>query len=101
MREERFETKEKAAVEVYGRPLTVIVQLKNLSLTGACLEWESEQSASLQKGDLIKMTVVLSQIGRRHQVNGEVIWIEGQKSGVQFINSEEVVARMIEKASGF
>jgi len=92
----RFTTKEKASVEVYGRSGNIIVQVKNLSVTGACLEW-TQEDVSLQKGDLVRMTVVLKALNRRHNLNAEVVWRDGKKTGITFIKSDEVLEKMMEK----
>lgn len=94
MNAERYLTREKAEVEVYGRSGQIVAHLRNLSKTGACLEW-FENSTEVNKGDLIRMTVNLKNIGRSHQVNAEVVWREGNKSGVNFIKSEEVLDRLM------
>lgn len=96
MKATRYTTKEKASVEVYGRSGNIIVQLRNLSVTGACLEW-TQDDVSLNKGDLVRMTVVLKALNRRHNLNAEVVWRDGKKTGVNFIKSEEVLEKMIEK----
>ena len=92
----RYTTKEKASVEVYGRTGNIIVDLKNLSTTGACLEW-TQEDVSLEKGDLVRMTVILKALGRRHNLNAEVVWREGKKTGVNFIKSNEVLEKMMDK----
>jgi hypothetical protein len=92
----RYTTKEKASVEIYGRSGNFIADLKNLSVTGACLEW-AHGDMSLQKGDLVRMTVVLRALNRRHNLNAEVVWIEGGKTGINFIKADEVLEKMMEK----
>jgi hypothetical protein len=93
----RYSTKEKASIEVYGRNGNFIADLKNLSVTGAMLEW-NHSDVNLQKGDLVRMTVVLRALNRRHNLNAEVVWTEGNKTGVSFIKSSEVLDKMMDKA---
>ncbi len=92
----RYETKEKASIEIYGKSGNFIAQLKNLSVTGACLEWMHDE-VSLSKGDLVRMTVVLRALNRRHNVSGEVIWSAGKSTGINFIKSSEVLEKIMEK----
>ncbi len=92
----RYATKEKASIEVYGRSGNFIAQLKNLSVTGACLEWIQDQ-VTLEKGDLVRMTVVLRAVNRRHNVNGEVVWTEGKMTGINFIKENEVIEKMMDR----
>lgn len=92
----RYQTKEKASLEIYGRSGNITGQLKNLSVTGACLEW-SQEEVNLEKGDLVRMTVVLMSLNRRHDVNAEVVWVDGKTTGLNFIKSDEVLEKMMER----
>lgn len=92
----RYETKEKAAIEIYGKSGNYIAQLKNLSVTGACLEWIHED-VNLTKGDLVRMTVVLRALNRRHNVSGEVVWTAGRMTGINFIKSSEVLEKIMDR----
>lgn len=92
----RYQTKERASLEIYGKGGTVIGDLKNLSTTGACLEW-TDESVELREGDLVRMTVVLRALKRRHNLSAEVVWVEGKRTGLNFIKYEDVLDRMIEK----
>lgn len=95
---QRFKTKEMAAVEVYGRNGQVIVSLRNLSASGACLETQ-HLDFEIRQGDLIRMTVVLKSLNRRHHVNAEVVWREGNRTGVSFIPSNQVLDRLLDKSA--
>ena len=94
----RFKTKERASVEVYGRNGQLIVAMKDLSSTGACLEWQHEDF-DINRGDLIRMTVILKSLNRKHHINAEVIWRNGNKSGISFIASDKVLDRLLEKSA--
>lgn len=96
MAAQRYNTKEKASVEVYGRSGNIIASIRDVSVTGACLEWTQEQ-VELEEGDLVRLTIVLKAVNRKHNLNAEVIWRQGKKTGVNFIKSDEVVDRMMEK----
>lgn len=92
----RYLTKEKASVEIYGRNGNLIAQLKNLSVTGACLEW-AQEGVKLEKGDLVRLTVNLKALNRSHNLNGEVVWRNGKKSGINFISSDDLLDKMMER----
>ncbi len=92
----RYATKEKAAIEVYGKEGNFIASLENISMTGACLTWAADQ-APLNKGDLVRMTVILKAVNRKHNLNAEVVWAEGKKTGVNFIKSAEILDKMMDK----
>jgi PilZ domain len=92
----RYFTRERALVQIYGKTGELSVSLKNLSKTGACLEWLLE-GLSLTKGDLIRLTVELKHIRKKHQLSAEVVWKDGHKTGVSFLNSEKLIEKMIGK----
>lgn len=96
---QRYETKEKASLEIYGKGGQLVAELRNLSVTGACIEW-SQEDFDLSKGDLVRMTVVLKAMNRKHNINAEVVWVEGKRSGVNFIKYDEILDRMFDK-NGF
>ena len=57
----RFQTKEKALIEVYGHIGTLGAHLRNLSQTGAFLEVSNGDYVP-QKGDLLNLTVTLESL---------------------------------------
>lgn len=94
---ERFLTKEKASLEIYGRPGNVVIaDLKNLSKSGACLEW-LQNGVEIQPGDVVRMTVHLKTLNRQHNLSAEVVWRNGNRTGVNFLRSDQVLAKMMEK----
>jgi hypothetical protein len=98
MAAQRYGTKELASVEVYGRNSgPFVAQVKDLSETGACLVWKESITGSIIPGDLLKVTIILKTLGRKHKISGEVIWSNGLKSGLRFLNSDQLIDRMIEK----
>ena len=96
MRAQRFETQEQASLEVYGKSLNLTVDLKNISQTGACLEYPSEEMA-LDRGDLIRLTVFLKSVNKKHNISAEVIWKIGNRTGVAFIAPEQVIEKLTSK----
>ncbi len=95
---QRFMTRENAMIEIYGRNGQVICSVRNLSATGACIEWNQEGS-EMKIGDMIRMTVILKSVGKKHHVNAEVVWRDGNRSGVSFIPSNQVLDKLIERSS--
>jgi hypothetical protein len=94
----RFETREKAAIEIYGKSGVIYADLKNLSKTGACIECRIE-GLPLIKGDLIRMTVTLEQLRKSYLINAEVIWANGPISGLTFLQPKKLVEKLVEKGS--
>lgn len=99
-RHQRFVTREKANVEVYGQTVQVEAYMRNLSQSGAFLEW-NENLPPIMKGDILRLTVDLSQVGKKHKVSAEVIWIksdlENSGVGISFIRPEDVVNKLMTK----
>lgn len=93
----RFATRENTSIEIYGKNSLIPATLKNLSSTGACLV-SKDPTARLQQGDLICVTVYLSQLKKSHRISAEVIWHNSGRTGVNFLNSEELVEKFMEKA---
>jgi PilZ domain len=83
----RYSTNERASVEVFGQKNNVEAVLKNISNTGARIEWFQE-GVSLLKGDVVCMTVKLNQLASNRIVHGEVVWRRGNSSGINFIDSK-------------
>lgn len=90
---ERFPTQEKAAIEIYGKSGQVVAEVKNMSQTGACIEW-GPSDVELKQGDLLRLTFVLSALKKKHFVNAEVIWRSGNRSGISFVRPEQLIAKM-------
>lgn len=93
---ERFKTKEKAGIEKFGSGEFLVAQIENLSATGACIKTDTTTRA-LQKGDVVRFTVLLKALNRKHLLNAEVVWVEGRKSGLQFISKEKVLEKLLVK----
>lgn len=98
-RSQRFVTKERARLEVYGHVGVLSAEIRNLSHTGAFLEMNIGDYIP-QKGDLLNMTVLLDSIKREHHVTAEVVWSKDGDLGVCFINKDQVLERMMAKAKG-
>lgn len=93
MAAQRYPTQEKASIEIYGRNDRTVADLRNLSVTGACLEWDQDDFR-LRSGDVVRVTVLLRALNRRHNMSAEVVWVDGRKIGVNFITPDQVVEKI-------
>ncbi len=94
---ERFQTNEKASLEVYGKSGEAIAEVKNLSKTGACLEWDA-QNVKLETGDFVRLTFDLKSVQKKRHVNAKVIWNNGKTSGIVFVRPEELIEKLTLKS---
>lgn len=94
---ERFQTNEKAYLEVYGKSGEGTAEIKNLSKTGACLEWDAK-SIKLETGDFVRLTFDLKSVQKKRHVNAKVIWNKGQTSGIVFVRPEELIEKLTLKS---
>ncbi|MGE0632575.1 MAG: PilZ domain-containing protein [Pseudobdellovibrionaceae bacterium] len=99
-RHQRYPTSEKAHVEVYGQSIQAEAYLRNLSQGGAFLEWNANLPP-VSKGDILRLTVELSQVGKKHKVSAEVVWIKEDAThagiGISFIRPEDVVTKLMSR----
>ncbi|MGZ3769654.1 MAG: PilZ domain-containing protein [Bdellovibrio sp.] len=97
----RYNTNEKAQVEVMGRMGVLVANLRNISQTGAFLEVR-QGSYIPKKGDFLNVTVDLADLQRTHKVAAEVIWSNGLGVGICFINNkEDILEKVIAKGTDF
>ena len=94
MKAERYPTKEKAQLEVFGKNIAVNAKVNNISKTGACVDWDPA-FFKLVKGDLLRMTVELKSLNKAHHLSAQVIWSIGNRGGIQFLNSDELFKKML------
>ncbi len=94
MSAERYPTKERAEVEIFGRGGGIIARIKDLSQTGACIQWEHDEF-QLHIGDLVRMRVNLKALKKEHRVNAQVVWTDRNRSGLQFLTSDQLVEKML------
>lgn len=91
---ERYETHEFAQIEVYGRMGRLTAKMRNLSLTGAFFEIVRSDYFP-QKGDMLRVTIPLRQVGKTHVIDGEIVWTRAMGFGLQFMKRQEVINRML------
>lgn len=98
---ERFRTKEGGQIEVYGQIGVLNVTLVNLSLTGAMVRLDNKairDATQPEAGDILSLTVHLEEISKTHYLSAEVVWARGFSVGINFINKDEILERMMAKA---
>lgn len=96
-REIRYPTRELAHIEVYGGTLPAMwANLRDISTSGACIEWSQSGHTELSEGSLIRMTVTLSALNKSHSVSAKVVWQSGLKVGVKFLKESELLSAMMQ-----
>jgi hypothetical protein len=96
----RFKTNETAQVEIFGQSGAYRVFVRNLSKTGAFLEFLNA-SFIPNEGDILNITVRLPAVKKIHRITAEVVWKKGLGLGVCFINKDEVLERIMAKSNSF
>lgn len=51
------------------------------------------------KGDLVRITIHLNQIGRVHLLDAEVVWCSGLGFGIYFLKKAQLLERMFQKSA--
>ncbi len=94
----RFETKETVQLQIYGKSGEVLLHMRNVSKSGACLEC-SPSRVPLKKGDLVRMIVELPEVSKKHKVSGEVIWCDGHRTGITFLSKQKVIQKIMGRSA--
>ncbi|OFZ31554.1 MAG: hypothetical protein A2622_02935 [Bdellovibrionales bacterium RIFCSPHIGHO2_01_FULL_40_29] len=94
----RYQTKEHAQIEVYGRMGKIYCRLTNLSTTGAFLEIINSKYMPKQ-GDLIHVSVILRQLNKTHTLDAEIIWCKGLGLGISFVRKEQLFEKLTARTS--
>lgn len=89
----RHPTNETAIVEIYGRSGKLYCRMNNLSTTGAFFEVTNAYHTP-KKGDLVRVTISLKQIGKTHTVHGQIMWCRGLGMGVAFIKNKDLYKKI-------
>jgi hypothetical protein len=92
-RAKRFDTKELAQLEIYGRMGKVFCKMSNLSESGAYLEIINSTYIP-RSGDLVRVTVLLRKINKTHIINAEIIWARGLGLGLNFLNRNTLMQKL-------
>lgn len=96
---QRFETKEIAHIEVYGRHHgKMVAKLKNISSSGAFFEISQSEYVP-RRGDMLCVTVHLNSLKKSHVIHAQVVWGRGLGFGAQFVTTNDLVAKMLQKTA--
>jgi hypothetical protein len=98
---QRFDTREEAQIEIYGQVGILPATLLNLSETGALVKLDNKsipESGQVEAGDILSLTVYLDELAKTHYLSAEVVWTKGFSVGINFINKDEILERMMAKA---
>ena len=95
---QRFQTKEHAQFEVYGRTGTIHCRLANLSATGALLEIVTAKQKP-QQGDIIRISVNLRQINKTHALDAEIVWCKEKGIGIAFLKKDQIYEKLAHRAA--
>lgn len=98
---ERFPTKEDGEIEIYGQMGTLPVQVLNISKTGALISLTptaNQESTLPTAGDILSLTVFLKELSKTHYLSAEIVWNRDSSFGINFIDKEKILERMMAKA---
>lgn len=95
---ERFITQENAQLELYGKSGSFSAVLKNISHTGCCLELLEEVHTDFSSGELLRITIDLNSLGKRHTLNGELVWNKDYGLGIRFLKKHEIIEKLIQRS---
>ena len=97
MTAQRYETKEIAHIEVYGRHHgKMVAKLRNLSASGAFFELHQCEYVP-RRGDMVCVTVHLGSLKKSHVMHAQVVWNQGLGFGAQFVTREDLLTKMLVK----
>lgn len=97
MNAQRYDTKEIAHIEVYGRHHgKMVAKLRNISASGAFFELAQSEYVP-KKGDMLCVTVHLGSIKKSHTLHAQVVWNRGLGFGAQFLSRDDLLSRMVVK----
>ncbi|MES3039020.1 MAG: PilZ domain-containing protein [Bdellovibrionota bacterium] len=97
MTPQRFNTKEQADFEIYGKNGQFTAVLKNISATGAYLEIIDSAGNTPAAGELLHVRVHLDQLKKVRDFDAEVKWNNETGLGVKFMNKGDVLKRMFNR----
>ena len=103
MEAQRYQTNEWAEIKAYGTGFSGRARLKNLSSSGAYLELQ-DNTVFLEKGDLLRITVNLTDLGTNRKISAEVVWFKAPSGGtagfgVCFIRPEQIYEKLSRRYS--
>lgn len=101
---QRYPTNQRVVVESLQEGMVIDSSMYNLSKGGAYCEFDPTDETQVSIGDLVKISVPLSDLSKSHALNAKVVWTtkKGRYSGrhgfgLKFINNEEVYRALLGK----
>jgi Tfp pilus assembly protein PilZ len=101
---QRYHTNQHVKVEGIQDSFTIESSMYNLSKGGAYCEFDPSDELSLAIGDLVKISVPLTDLSKNHALNAKVVWTtkKGRYSGrhgigLKFVNNEEIYRSLLGK----
>ncbi|MCB9026963.1 MAG: PilZ domain-containing protein [Bdellovibrionaceae bacterium] len=102
----RYHTNQMVKVEFIQQGDLLESSMYNLSKSGAYCEFDPMDNMNLTVGDLVRLSVPLSDISKSHALNAKVVWVtkKGRYSGrhgfgLKFVNNDEVYRSLLGKLS--
>ncbi|MCB0392538.1 MAG: PilZ domain-containing protein [Bdellovibrionales bacterium] len=100
----RYHTNQRVYVEAIQDGSGIDSSMYNLSKGGAYCEFDPLDEVKISVGDLVRLSVPLSDLSKNHALNAKVVWTtkKGRYSGRQgfglkFINNDEVYRSLLGK----
>lgn len=101
---QRYPTNQRVMVESIQEGMAIDSSMYNLSKGGAYCEFDPVDEVSFAIGDIVKLSVPLTDLSKSHALSAKVVWTtrKGRYSGRQglglkFINNEEVYRALLGK----
>jgi hypothetical protein len=79
--------------EKYGIGTKANLRMNNVSKTGAMLR-VVRSVEFFQKGDLLRLTVDFPELQKKKVINAEIVWLEKDQIGVNFVMPDEVIKKL-------
>ena len=102
----RYHTNQRVLIELIQEGTGIDSSMYNLSKGGAYCEFDPMDNLNFAVGDVVRLSVPLSDLSKNHALNARVVWTtkKGRYSGRQgfglkFINNDEVYRGLLGKLS--
>lgn len=101
---QRYHTNQRVLIEAIQKGTSIDSSMYNLSKGGAYCEFDPVDDVNLSIGDLVRLSVPLTDLSKSHALSAKVVWMtkKGRYSGrngfgLKFINNEEVYRALLGK----
>ncbi len=100
----RYHTNQRVLLETISQGVTLDSSMYNLSKGGAYCEFDPEEQLKLVIGDIVKLSVPLNEMEKRHALSAKVVWTtpKGRYSGrngigLKFVNADDLYRQLLGK----